>query len=83
MMDGMDGNINVMLDQLARVTISQMTRREIVNLLVKEWSKTEQYKDVLSQIEINDNDIKEIKERILDKIVQEIILNWKENKDVY
>lgn len=83
MMDGMDGNINVMLDQLARVTISQMTRREIVNLLVKEWSETEQYKEVLSQIEINDNDIKEIKERILDKIVQEVIQNWKENKDVY
>ena len=83
MMDGMDGNINVMLDQLARLTISQMTRREIVNLLVKEWSKTKQYKEVLSQIEINDNDIKEIKERILDKIVQEVIQNWKENKDVY
>ena len=79
----MDGNINVMLDQLARLTISQMTRREIVNLLVKEWSKTKQYKEVLSQIEINDNDIKEIKERILDKIVQEVIQNWKENKDVY
>lgn len=81
-MDGMDGNINVMLDQLARLTISQMTRREIVNLLVKEWSKTEQYKEALSQIEINDTDIKEIKERILDKIVQEVIQNWKENEDV-
>lgn len=79
MMDGMDGHINVMLDQLARLTISQMTRREIVNLLVKELSKTEQYKEVLSQIEINDNDIKEIKERILDKIVQEVIQNWKES----
>lgn len=79
MMDRMDGNINVMLDQLARVTISQMTRREIVNLLVKEWSKTEQYKEFLSRIKINDNDIKEIKERILDKIVQKVIQNWKES----
>lgn len=79
MIKGFEGDIQVKLDQLARLAISNMSRHEIVELLVKNWSKTEQYKEVLSRIKINDNDIKEIKERILDKIVQEVIQNWKES----
>jgi recombinational DNA repair protein RecR len=57
-----------------------MTKQEIAERLADKWLDSDEAKKILKSITIN---IDELKHRICDRMIQEIILNWKENKDVY
>lgn len=67
-------------DQLELDIIKSMTKQEIVEKLANKWLESDEAKKILESINI---DIDELKNRVCDRMIQEIILNWKENKDVY
>lgn len=75
----MQGNITVELDDSAMKLLPKMARCEITKRIASEWCKTDQYKKILAQIKIDDNDIAELKKRIMDDMAWRIIQNWKEN----
>ena len=76
----MQGNITVELDDLALSILPDMITRRIVDRIVDEWCKTEQFKKVLSQIQAEDFDVAELKKRVMDEIVCKVIRNWKESE---
>ena len=76
----MQGNITVELDDLALSILPDMITRRIVDRIVDEWCKTEQFKKVLSQIQAEDFDVAELKKRVIDEIVCKVISNWKESE---
>lgn len=76
----MQGNITVELDDLALSILPDMITRRIVDRIVDEWCKTEQFKKVLSQIQAEDFDVAELKKRVMDEIVCKVIKNWKESE---
>ncbi len=76
----MQGNITVELDDLALSILPDMITRRIVDRIVDEWCKTEQFEKVLSQIQADDFDVTELKERVMDEIVCKVIRNWKESE---
>lgn len=67
-------------DQLELDIIKSMTKQEIVEKLANKWLESDEAKKILESINI---DIDELKNRVCDRMIQEIILNWKENKNVY
>lgn len=76
----MQGNITVELDDLALSILPDMITRRIVDRIVDEWCKTEQFEKVLSQIKAEDFDVAELKKRVMDEIVCKVIRNWKESE---
>ena len=72
----MQGNITVELDDLALSILPDMITRRIVDRIVDEWCKTEQFEKVLSQIKADDFDVTELKKRVMDEIVCKVIRNW-------
>ena len=76
----MQGNITVELDDLALSILPDMITRRIVDRIVDEWCKTEQFEKVLSQIKADDFDVTELKKRVMDEIVCKVIRNWKESE---
>lgn len=76
----MQGNITVELDDLALSILPDMITRRIVDRIVDEWCKTEQFEKVLSQIQAEDFDVTELKKRVMDEIVCKVIRNWKESE---
>lgn len=76
----MQGNITVELDDLALSILPDMITRRIVDRIVDEWCKTEQFEKVLSQIQAEDFDVAELKKRVMDEIVCKVISNWKESE---
>ena len=76
----MQGNITVELDDLALSILPDMITRRIVDRIVDEWCKTEQFEKVLSQIQAEDFDVAELKKRVMDEIVWRVVQNWKESE---
>lgn len=76
----MDDIIVKFRDQLELDIIKSMTKQKIVERLVDKWLESDDAKKILESIAI---DIDELEHRVCDRMIQEIILNWKENKDVY
>ena len=76
----MQGNITVELDDLALSILPDMITRRIVDRIVDEWCKTEQFEKVLSQIQAEDFNVAELKKRVMDEIVCKVIRNWKESE---
>lgn len=67
-------------DQLELDIIESLTKQEIVEKLTSKWMESDEAKKIIESITI---DIDKLKNRVCDRMIQEIILNWKENKDVY
>lgn len=73
-------NTRVEISDLELEIIKSMTKQEIAEKLADKWLESDDAKKILESITI---DIDELKHRICDRMIQEIILNWKENKDVH
>ena len=76
----MNDDTRVEISNLELDIIKSMTKQEIAERLANKWLESEEAKKIIRSITI---DIDELKHRICDRMIQEIILNWKENKDVY
>jgi hypothetical protein len=76
----MNDDTRVEISDLELDIIKSMTKQEIAKRLADKWLESDEAKKILKSITIN---IDELKHRICDRMIQEIILNWKENKDVH
>lgn len=76
----MNDDTRVEISDLELGIIKSMTKQEIAKRLADKWLESDEAKKILGSITIN---IDELKHRICDRMIQEIILNWKENKDVH
>ena len=76
----MNDDTRVEISDLTLDIIKSKTKQEIAERLAEAWMQTNEAKKILKSITI---DIDELKHRVCDRMIQEIILNWKENKDVY
>lgn len=75
----MNDDTRVEISDLELDIIKNMTKQEIVENLTNKWMESDEAKKILESITIN---IDELKNRVCDRMIQEIILNWKENEDV-
>lgn len=67
--------IKVKLSELGRFKILGMSQREIVSNIVITYLQTEEYQELLKSVKIEPE---EIKERVMDRLVEEIIKKWRE-----
>lgn len=69
----MQGDINVELDELAKISILSSSKYEIVDKIVEEFAKKPEFSEMVNSIEINKDDLRR---RVMDKMVDQIIQRW-------
>lgn len=76
--------LEVTLDEFAAQVIKSMAKREIIDMIAQKFFD-EQGKDFVGQIQIDAEELKdkihlearEVKERVMDSLVEEIIDDWR------
>lgn len=76
----MEGNINVELDELAKLGILSNSKYKITEKIVEAYAKKPEFAEMVNSIEINKD---YLRKQVMDKMVDQIISNWLDERNGY